>query len=63
MSFSEDTGMAECLVIARKHGSDSSAETHETASARFTSLQKSPSNFVEAAILADQIVNADAPAY
>ena len=48
MSFSSDTGMAECLVVARKHRrGDSTRRT-----ARFVSLRERPGDFPEAAVLA-----------
>ena len=48
LSFSSDTGMAECLVVARKraNGETSEARTH------FTSLARRPQGFVQAAALA-----------
>ncbi len=63
VSFSEDTNMAECLIIARKTESGSSTldkkDTYRSTSIRFTSLRKSPSSFVEASELAKQIMRAD----
>ncbi len=53
MSFSSDTGMAECLVIARKR-----CETEPPASrVHFTSLARRPQGFAQAAALAGAIVN------
>ena len=53
MSFSSDTGMAECLVIARRLKKD------ETASAlvRFTSLQHKPRGFAHASALASKALD------
>ena len=44
MSFSSDTGMAECLVVARKTVGDESVNA-----ARFTSLRNRPQGFAQAA--------------
>ena len=62
VSFSADTNLAECLIIARKERSDSFALKDEprSTSARFTSLRVSPRSFAEASELAKQIVRADA---
>ena len=49
MSFSSDTGMAECLVIGRKDPGNS-----ENATSRFTSLQQRPAGFAEATVIANQ---------
>ena len=46
MSFSSDTGMAECLVIARKGAGDESPSHPQRA--RFTSLRHRPSDFADA---------------
>ena len=52
MSFSSDTGMAECLVIARK------ARTgKQSMRAYFTSLGQRPQGFAEAGAVSRQIVN------
>ena len=53
LSFSSDTGMAECLVIARKRraGEPPAARVH------FTSLACRPQGFAQAASLAGAIVN------
>ena len=49
MAFSSDTGMAECLVIARKaHGAE----------AKFVSLKNRPREFAEASTLARNILTA-----
>ena len=55
MSFSSDTGMAECLIIARKQRRDSPLNS----AGRFTSLRRRPQSFVEAAVLAETVLNAD----
>ena len=51
MSFSSDTGMAECLVIARKSETKPTGP-HLERSASFVSLRRRPSGFVEAAAIA-----------
>ena len=54
MSFSSDTGMAECLVVARKlRDGETPAE-----SARFTSLRRRPPGFAAAAEVAKGILSA-----
>ena len=50
MSFSSDTGMAECLVVARKQ-----ATTVDKRATRFTSLRKRPQGFAEASAIAQPI--------
>ena len=55
MSFSSDTGMAECLIIARKKSRDLSSRSE----GRFTSLRRRPKSFVEAAVLAETVLNAN----
>ena len=50
MSFSSDTGMAECLVVARKRAAD--ADDRVT---RFTSLKRRPVGFAEATAIAQPI--------
>ena len=50
MSFSSDTGMAECLVIARKGSSGK-----RPARARFISLRQRPRGFAEASSIANDI--------
>ena len=52
MSFSSDTGMAECLVIARKLG-----KGEKSSRGKFASLSDRPSGFVHAQELAKSIVN------
>ena len=53
MAFSADTGMAECLVVARKlrHG-ETSAEQ-----ARYISLRRRPPGFAAAAVVANSILS------
>ena len=51
MSFSSDTGMAECLVIARKIGPEQLPQEE----ARFTSLQRRPQSFGDASVLAREV--------
>ena len=55
MSFSSDTGMAECLVVARKRGGDAPAmrRTH------FTSLRERPQGFAHASAIAANIASSD----
>ena len=54
MSFSSDTGMAECLVIGRKKASGKRA-----ARARFVSLSQRPRGFAEANAIANDIPNSE----
>ena len=58
MSFSSDTGMAECLVIARK---TCVGEVREPPAPRahFTSLRRRPQGFAEASAVAKSIVDSD----
>ena len=53
MSFSSDTGMAECLVIARRLKQDESPNGR----ARFTSLRHRPQGFAHASSLAGRLLN------
>ena len=53
MSFSSDTGMAECLIVARKLQSDEVA----FGKVEFTSLSKRPQGFEHAAAIAGASVN------
>ena len=53
MSFSSDTGIAECLVIGRKK-TDIKNPNHR---ARFVSLRRRPANFVEASEISKSILN------
>ena len=55
MAFSSDTGMAECLVIARKRGVDEKAMS----AIRFTSLDQRPAGFIQADLIAKSVLNAD----
>ena len=54
MSFSSDTGMAECLVIARK--SDIGIANERV---HFTSLRRRPQGFAESSAIAKNIVDCD----
>ena len=53
MSFSSDTGMAECLVIARRLRSDETPQDR----ARFTSLSHRPQGFAHASSLAVRLLD------
>ena len=53
MSFSSDTGMAECLVVARKLRPDESPQDR----ARFTSLRRRPQGFSHASALAGRLLD------
>ena len=56
MSFSSDTGMAECLVVARKNvGANNHSPLHP---ARFTSLRSRPPGFAPAAAVAQNLTTA-----
>ena len=55
MSFSSDTGMAECLVIGHKL---KVGETPETP-LHFTSLIRRPSGFIHSSLLAQNILSSD----
>ncbi len=55
MSFSSDTGMAECLVIARKTGNKQSG----IEKAQFTSLARRPAGFAPASAIARNITATD----
>ncbi len=50
MSFSSDTGMAECLVIARKNSDEKAAQR-----IRFASLRSRPAGFAQAAAVARNV--------
>ena len=52
MSFSSDTGMAECLVIARKRFSHSVGSP-----VRFASLRRRPASFADASIISKNLGN------
>ena len=53
MSFSSDTGMAECLVVARKLKPDEPPQNQ----ARFASLRHRPSGFAHASSLAGRLLD------
>ena len=55
LSFSADTGLAECLVIARKLKADETSE----APVQFTSLANRPRGFEHASAIAKAIVQSD----
>ena len=57
MSFSSDTGMAECLVVARKSSTDEPVGSR----ARFISLFERPAGFSQAAALGSAIAFEDSP--
>ena len=57
ISFSSDTGMAECLIVARK----SASSQDEVQPIRFVSFGKRPSGFAHSAAIADAIESADSP--
>ena len=62
MSFSSDTGMAECLIIGRKNGINGpNGEPNgkpKNPRAKFVSLRHRPANFAEAQELANGILDA-----
>ena len=55
MAFSSDTGMAECLVIARKRRTDEKAMS----AVKFTSLDQRPAGFIQADLIAKSVLNAN----
>ncbi|MCS1408020.1 MAG: hypothetical protein M2R45_01184 [Verrucomicrobia subdivision 3 bacterium] len=55
MSFSDETGMAECLIVGRKLNPDEPPD-HKI---RFTSLLRRPAGFVQAAEIAKELIVAD----
>ncbi len=57
MSFSSDTGMAECLVVARKN----TGGRREPVPARFASLARRPQSFAYAAAVAGDITGIQNP--
>ena len=68
MSFSSDTGMAECLVIARKNAPDRQSDSSDRhsgesrnppAAIRFTSLRYRPPGFAQAAAVARSVNEAN----
>ena len=54
MSFSSDTGMAECLLIGRKSTSQEDSSKFRT---HFTSLERRPQGFAHAVAIANDIVD------
>lgn len=54
MSFSADTGMAECLVVARKRAGDATARSRHRA---FVSLRQRPTGFAAAATISRKIAD------
>ena len=57
MSFSSDTGMAECLVVAQKSVGVDESQSPQRAS--FVSLRQRPGGFAEASTIAHNIVGTD----
>ena len=57
MSFSADTVMAECLVVARKHST--AANSGGASKVHFTSLTQRPASFAEADAIAKRITGSD----
>ena len=57
MSFSSDTGMAECLVVARK----SRPDEPRTAPSQFISLRNRPQAIVRSATISERIIEIDDP--
>ena len=55
LSFSADTGLAECLVIARKLETAEKSETRPL----FSSLSRRPRGFVQASLLASRVTNSN----
>ena len=55
ISFSSDTGMADCLVVARK----CQAGNHETPRAHFTSLRHRPQGFAHSGAIARNLSGSD----
>ena len=55
ISFSFDTGMAECLVVARKRREDEEAES----AVKFISLTRRPDGFLQADLIAKSVLNAN----
>ena len=56
MSFSSDTGMAECLVVARK---SAAPDNLSTSRAQFTSLHYRPHGIAQSAAVAQSIIGVD----
>ena len=61
MSFSSDTGMAECLVVARKNllSRHSGESRNPRPAVRFTSMRNRPSGFAPAAAIAQSVIAAN----
>ena len=62
MSFSSDTGMAECLVVARKAEADAGASDEASSlenRGRFISLKRRPQDFAHAAALAVGLMHSE----
>ena len=55
LSFSSDTGMAECLVVARKRKVDGTSDARQ----HFVSLKRRPRGLAHSSLLAHKIVIAD----
>ena len=60
MSFSSDTGMAECLVVARKRV-ERPSRSHLGHSASYISLRQRPGGFADAAAIASTVTSAKSP--
>ena len=60
MSFSSDTGMAECLVVAHKKGGAGPARAQTAKPAYFTSLRQRPAGLAHAAAVAHSVSGAGA---
>ena len=54
-SFSEDTGIAECLIIAQKRGGSPNSEA--AARGMFTSLRRRPAGIGDASVIASSLIN------
>ena len=59
MSFSSDTGMAECLVIARKHQPGRHSESSTRLRTTFTSLHHRPQGLAQAIVISKSILDAN----
>ena len=58
MSFSSDTGMAECLVVARKLGKDET-QSPSRKRVRLASLRRRPQGLAQAAVVAEGIIDSE----
>ena len=58
ISFSSDTGLGECLVVARKVGTGNTSHSRR---AQFTSLRHRPQGFGQASAIANGIVDCKSP--